>query len=81
MDTKHAFSATGPVIADDLLVGDRSTARAFREARLFLRLTRLISSNLELLDLLHQLFDLLAGHRIRNHMTRLKQLIRQSFAQ
>lgn len=59
MDTTRAFVATAPVIANELLVGDRSTARAFREARLFLRLTRLISSNPELGDLLLQLSELL----------------------
>lgn len=59
MDTQRAFSATTPVISDELLVGDRSTARAFREARLFLRLTRLISSNLALDEMLAHLFGLL----------------------
>ncbi len=59
MDTQRAFSATAPMISDELLVGDRSTARAFREARFFLRLSRLISAPMQLDDLLMQLFVLL----------------------
>lgn len=60
METQRAYATTTPVIADELLVGDRSTARAFREARLFLRLTRLISSNLALDEMFTHLFGLLS---------------------
>ncbi len=59
MDTQRAFSATVPVVGDELLVGDRSTARAFREARMFLRLTRLIATAASVDELLGQVFELL----------------------
>lgn len=59
MDVQRSFSAPIPVVADDLMVGDRTTARAFHEARFLLRLSRLVSSNLVFDELLPELFGLL----------------------
>lgn len=57
MDTQRAYSAT-PLIADEIMVGDRSTARALREARLFLRLARFTGTASAFEELLARVFEL-----------------------
>lgn len=59
MEMSHAISVTSTAVGDDLLVGDMSTARAFHEARFFMRLTRLLGLNFPLDELLPELFPLL----------------------
>lgn len=59
MDVQRSFSAATSAVPQDLLVGDRTTARAFHEARFLLRLSRLVGLNLALDDLLAELFSLL----------------------